>query len=228
VAIAGMFLIVKTPVGAEQVTNRDRHLIDATTFIATAFVDDAERDRSPCLKFHSPIWPMMKRDGIESEAGVMTVAASPEQRGKVVYLLLLAVQFVGENVIVWQALPAFRQLLRHPDQIILEPYDTWTVIGAIAAAQAAYWYRLHRVAIPFSDPSVIGNHLFLLWGRLNFIFGGGLFSVVIFRHLPEMDFEAGVWLATARAPIFILALFTMFCFSLELERLGAAFAPPSH
>jgi hypothetical protein len=158
----------------------------------------------------------------------MTVAAAPEQRGKIVYLLLLAIQFVSEIVIIWEALPVFRQLLRRPDQVMTTPYNTWIVLAAIAAAQAAYWYRLYRVAIPFEHANVIGNHLFLLWGRLNFIFGGGLFSVVVFRHLPEMDFESGFLLALTRAPIFFLVLFTMFCFSLELERLGSAFSPPSN
>jgi hypothetical protein len=165
---------------------------------------------------------------LKAERVRMTVAAGQEQRGKVVYLLLLAVQFVSEIVIIWEALPVFRQLLRRPDQIMTTPYNAWTVLAAIAIAQAAYWRRLHWVAIPFTRPNVAGHHIFLLLGRLNFIFGGGLFSVVVFRHLPEMDFEAGFWLALTRAPIFFLVLFTMFCFSLELERLGSAFAPPSN
>jgi hypothetical protein len=43
------------------------------------------------------------------------------------------------------------------------------------------------------------SHLFLFLGRLAFIFGGSLFGVVFFRHLPEINHGADLWLMFLRA-----------------------------
>jgi hypothetical protein len=156
----------------------------------------------------------------------MSVASNSGLRAKAVYLLLRRCSSSAQNLIIWHELPTFRQLLVRPGEVVPEPYDPWLMTTAIVAAQCAYWYRLQKVGIPFKNPNVIASHVFLLWGRLNFLYGGGLFSVVIFRHLPQIDLAADFWLAATRAPIFVLSLFTMFCFSLELERLAAVLSPP--
>jgi hypothetical protein len=89
--------------------------------------------------------------------------------------------------------------------------------------QVAYWYRLLRVAIPFQGAHVILSHVFLFLGRLSFIFGAALFAVVFFRHLPELEQSADISLMIRRGILLIGSLFALFCFSLELERLGRAF-----
>ena len=105
----------------------------------------------------------------------------------VTYLVLFAVQMFGSDFIVWQDLSAFRQLVLSPgEQPASTPYDGNTVLAVLFAMQAAYWYRLLRVAIPFRGPSLALSHLFLFLGRLNFIFGSALFSIVLFRHVPEL------------------------------------------
>jgi hypothetical protein len=88
--------------------------------------------------------------------------------------------------------------------------------------QFAYWYRYMHVAIPFRGPKLFLSHVFLFLGRLSFIFGSALFSIVLFRHLPELSFDVDIFLFGRRAVVLIVSLFALFCFSLELERLGAA------
>jgi hypothetical protein len=84
--------------------------------------------------------------------------------------------------------PRHRQLALNPgQQLPYIPYENFVTIGALLGMQAAYWYRLQRVPIPFQGSNLILNHLLLLLGRLSIIFGGALFSVVFFRHLPELD-----------------------------------------
>jgi hypothetical protein len=89
--------------------------------------------------------------------------------------------------------------------------------------QAAYWYRLQCIPIPSQSSNAILNHLLLFLGRLTFIFGGSLFAVVFFRHLPEIDQGADIWLMVRRGLQLIASLFALFCVTLELERLGRAF-----
>ena len=50
--------------------------------------------------------------------------------------------------------------------------------------------------------------------RLNFVFVGGLFSAVVIVRAADLEFVA--W----RAALLGGVLFSMFCFSIELERLG--------
>jgi hypothetical protein len=149
---------------------------------------------------------------------------SGNKRLKIVtYLLLFAIQMFGSDFIVWQGLPAFRELVLSPgEQMANTPYDGSTVVAVIFAMQGAYWYRLLRVAIPFRGPSLVLSHLFLFLGRLNFIFGSALFSIVIFRHVPELGPGVDILVMVRRGAVLVISLFALFCFTLELERLGMA------
>jgi hypothetical protein len=104
------------------------------------------------------------------------------------YLLLLAIQMAGALFVVWRELPDFRQLILNPGfQLPYMRSDDFATSAAVAAMQVAYWYRLQRVPIPFQRPKPILSHLLLFLGRLSFVFGGSVFAVVFFRHLPELD-----------------------------------------
>jgi hypothetical protein len=145
------------------------------------------------------------------------------------YLLLLAIQVAGAFFIVWRELPDFRQLALNPGTQL--PYlrtDDTSTMGTLVIMQAAYWYRLYRVPIPFSDARVILSHILLFLGRLSFIFGGSLFAVVFFRHLPELEAHADIWLMVRRGVLLLWFLFSLFCVTLELERLGHAIEDDQH
>jgi hypothetical protein len=153
----------------------------------------------------------MKQESVNKRLGIVT------------YLLLFAIQMFGSDFIVWQDLPAFRQLVLSPgEQPANTPYDGSTVVAVLLAMQAAYWYRLVRVAIPFRRPNLALSHLFLFLGRLNFIFGSALFSIVLFRHVPELGSGIDILLMARRGVVLFISLFALFCFTLELERLGMA------
>jgi hypothetical protein len=139
------------------------------------------------------------------------------------YLLLFVVQMFGTVFVIWVALPAFKQLVLNPgEQVVSTRYDGLGIIAVLSAMQFAYWYRCTRVIIPFRGPKSFLSHVFLFLGRLSFIFGSALFSIVLFRHLPELSSDVDILLFGRRAVVLIVSLFALFCFSLELERLGAA------
>jgi hypothetical protein len=140
-----------------------------------------------------------------------------------VYLLLLAVQAAGALLVVSRESPDFRQLVLNPGEQI--PYmrgDDIAMIGTLIAMQAAYWYRLQFIPIPFRGSRKILSHLLLFVGRLTFVFGGSMFAVVFFRHLPELGKNADTWLMARRGLFLVGSLFALFCTTLELERLGRA------
>jgi len=145
------------------------------------------------------------------------------ERGVAAYTFLLAVQIMGALVFIWKELPAFNQLLHNPgQQLPYLPYDDLTTVGILLVMQVAYWYRLRRIPIPLQRPSLILSHVFLFLGRLSFLFGGALFAVVFFRHLPALGADADALSMTARGLLLGGALFALFCLTLELERLGHA------
>jgi hypothetical protein len=146
-----------------------------------------------------------------------------------IYLFVLAIQMVGAIFFVWQQLPSFRQVALNPGEQL--PYDSYSdllTVGVLSVMQISYWYRLLHIPIPFQRSNVILNHVFLFLGRLSFIFGSALFSVVVFRHLPEMNRETDILLMLLRGIMLVGALFALFCSSLEVERLGQAFGSDRH
>jgi hypothetical protein len=152
----------------------------------------------------------------------------PEQRkhnrGNLAYLFLLATQVAGTIIFVWKELPAFEQLLLNPgQQLQKDVYLDVSTFGIFCMMQIAYWCRVLYVPIPFRRPNLFLNHMALFFGRLCFIFGGSLFAVVVFRHLPRLAPDFDLVLATGRGIIFIGCLFALFCTSLEMERLAQAF-----
>ena len=141
------------------------------------------------------------------------------------YLCLLAIQIAGAIVFVWQQLPEFRQVVTSPgEQLPKDASSDLMMAAVLLVMQAAFCVRLLRIPIPFRRPNVFLNHLFLFFGRLSFIFGSALFSVIVFRHLPELGRETDFLLMARRGFLFVGCLFALFCTSLEVERLGQAFA----
>jgi len=139
-------------------------------------------------------------------------------------LLLLAIQIMGAIAFVWQQLPEFRQIAVNPGQQL--PHDTFGDLmpaGVLVVTQICFWYRQLHIAIPVRRPNIVLNHIFLFLGRLGFIFGSALFAVVVFRHLPELDWRIDILLAARRGVILVGSLFALFCTSVEVERLGQAF-----
>jgi hypothetical protein len=154
---------------------------------------------------------------------------SSERPKTKLYSVLFAVQMLGAITFVWQELPEFRQVLDYPGKQL--PYDIPSDLmtaGVFLVMQIAFWYRQLHVPIPFRRPNMILNYVLLFLGRLSFIFGSALFSVVMFRHLPELGRETDMLLLVGRGTILVGCLFALFCSSLEVERLGQAFEDNPH
>jgi hypothetical protein len=141
------------------------------------------------------------------------------------YLLLLAIQIFGAIAFVWQELPEFRHVLFRPgEQLPNDSSSDLMTAGILVIMQVSFWVRVLRVPVPFRRSNLFLNHVFLFLGRLSFIFGSALFSVVVFRHLPELGRDTDLLLMARRGFLFVGCLFALFCTSLEVERLSRAFA----
>jgi hypothetical protein len=141
-----------------------------------------------------------------------------------IYLLLLTIQISGSLFFIWQELPEFRQVLIHPGvQLQEDNRSDLLMVGVFLAMQISFWIRQYHVPIPFRRANIFLYHLFLFLGRLSFIFGSALFSVVVFRHLPELRPDTSNLLLMRHGGIFVGCLFALFCTTIEVERLAQAF-----
>lgn len=139
------------------------------------------------------------------------------------YPFLLAIEAAGAITILWHGLPIYRSLL---EQTFVEHVDGsvvgWAIAG-IVLIQAPYWLSTFKVFPSLAvSPHVFAGHALAFLSRLNFVFVSGLFASLVYARGPEIEFVA--W----RAILLAAVLFSMFCFSLELERLSRLFLEAEH
>jgi hypothetical protein len=141
------------------------------------------------------------------------------------YVVVVAIQMIAAVVFVWGEMPSFRELALNPGKQFEDiPLDDLTTIGILLVMQSAFWYRQLRVPIPPIGSNILLHHVLLFMCRLSFIFGAAAFSLVFFRHLPELGPGADIFLTVRRGLLVIVSLFALFCFTRELEQLAIAFA----
>lgn len=119
----------------------------------------------------------------------------------------------GALVLLWNGVPMYRKFLSgDPDpghRVVL-----WA-LGVLLLIQPAFWMvRSIRPAV--SSRWVVAGHVVLFFGRMTFVFVSGVFSAVFYSRMGTM--EVTPW----RTGLLVAVLFSMFCVTLEVERLGQA------
>lgn len=135
------------------------------------------------------------------------------------YLLLLTVQSAGAAIVYWYTLPLYRQTVAAPLEFEPRPLErTAYSLAAVVLIQVPYWigYRL-RPPLPRLVNAPLG-HALLFLARLNFLLAASIYSFVFV--LGKM---AHVHLPGTRIAVLVALLFSLFCYTLELERLGGRF-----
>lgn len=144
-------------------------------------------------------------------------------RNAIAYAALLAVQTAAATYLFWMVFPIFYSMVSDFGQRLqLDVIDQIRIVGGAAVLHLAYWTRLARVRIVAPLRSRFAAHLLSFASRVSFFFGGAFFSAIFFRHIPEL--ESFPPLGQSMIKVFFVAvlLFGLFCYSLELERLGRA------
>ena len=143
------------------------------------------------------------------------------------YSILLVLQTAAAWCLFWMILPVFRRMVSHiGEPQDLEPWRLATIVSSVVVLQSCYWIRLQRVPLCITFHNVVVAHLLLFASRASFFFGGAFFSVFFFRHVPELEALPPFGQAAAKIISIIAILFSLFCYSLEVERLGKAIEEP--
>lgn len=142
----------------------------------------------------------------------------PKLRGVGLYLCLLAVQSAGVALLLANLIPLYR--LMALDFAKYRPdVRTWWAIAGMLLIQIAYWLRVRLdPPLPRKGSMVLG-HIVLFAARMLFVSVTASFTVMFlnrFEALRNMNYPP------LRALVVLVMFFSIFCWTLELERLGKA------
>ena len=130
--------------------------------------------------------------------------------------ILFLGQTIGDATILSQLIPLLRELITSGFGEKTPPEINVLAVLAVIIIQVCYWLDKHWFAtLRLRYIPVLGNVILFL-ARLNFIFAGATFSAVYLVRFKEVQMSPlGFVLLSG-------VLFSMFCYTLELERLGGA------
>jgi hypothetical protein len=143
----------------------------------------------------------------------------------IAYAALLFAQTLLAGLLFSAVFPIFRQMVSRAGETLDIGADTVVAVsGGAVILQCCYWARFLWVPVHTPFHNVVFGHLLMFASRASFFFGGALFSLVFFRHIPDLAAFPPIAEGLARITALFGCLFALFCYSLELERLGRAIA----
>jgi hypothetical protein len=130
--------------------------------------------------------------------------------------MFVVLELCGAAVILWHGVPIYRELLAGNFNRAQPLVRLWGTVATVLI-QIGYWFRYLHPTLPSLPRQVLLGHGLMFLARLNFIFTSGVFSTVFFLRFDQVKFSL------SGTGLLLLILFSMFCVTLDLERIGAAF-----
>lgn len=132
------------------------------------------------------------------------------------YLGLFAMETVGAIVLFWVGIPLYREFLSNPATHEPNADVLLWALPSIGLIQIAYWVCDHiRPPLPRYRSAFVGT-VIPFFARMSFVFASSVFSVVFITQRYTVS------IPILRYAVTLLGLFSLFCYVLELERLGRA------
>jgi hypothetical protein len=132
------------------------------------------------------------------------------------YWILFLGQAIGNLTILYHLIPLYKRLVTSGLNGKSPPKIFVSAALAVTLIQVFYWLNQHWFAKLRLGQNPLLGHLILFLSRLNFIYASSLFSAVCLVRFNELDIALWAFL------LLFAVLFSIFCYSLELERLSKA------
>ena len=143
-----------------------------------------------------------------------TTASGSSTRARWLYSVLLAMETLGAMALYWHGLPLYRKLSTNVTAHVPQATTIVWVIAANTLIQVAYWTGYNaRIAPPIFVNAVLG-HIMLFVARLAFLLPTAIFSFLFIAKALENQ------LPVSRYLVILSGLFSLFCYTRELERFG--------
>lgn len=155
--------------------------------------------------------------GAEGEELKLSRAAS-RRRGLQLYFSLIATQTLGIAIILVNILPLYRMMTLDFRNFTPDDRPWWAYTGVIVVL-AAYSLRVRlQPPLPRTESTLLG-HLLLFIAKMFFVVATAGFATMFLNRIEDLrEIDYPVW----RALLVLMIFFAMFCWTLELERLGRA------
>jgi len=128
-----------------------------------------------------------------------------------------ASQTIGATIIIVKGVAIYRQLMAAPASYDAESATTAWALAAIALIQAGYWPLYYAPARQPRMSNAMLGHIVQFASRLVFMVVTAVFSFVFIQkrigNIPPY-----------RVALILAMLFSLFCYMLQVQRLGSAIA----
>lgn len=129
---------------------------------------------------------------------------------------LFGMQTIGAGILFWNAVPLYRQILADPASHEAQNEHMIWALSAIALMQVGYWISDSvRPPLPELTNSPLAHVTFFL-ARMSFVFPTSVFGFLFIAQKP------GFHITAFQYSVVLMALFSLYCYTRELERLGVA------
>jgi len=132
------------------------------------------------------------------------------------YALLLGVQTAGAVILIINGAPIYRQIARDFAAHRPHPGILWWAVAAVALIQIGYWSRRRLQLSPPQRGHVMIGHLVGFSARLIFVLASSSFALLFLIRFDQLS------VPPRRVAMLLALLFSLFCYTLELERLARA------
>jgi hypothetical protein len=143
-----------------------------------------------------------------------TTASASSRRARWLYSALLAMETLGALVLYWQGLPLYRKLSADIAAHVPQASTILWVIAAGTIIQVAYWTGYHARMVPPIFANAVLGHIMLFIARLAFLLPTAIFSFLFLGKALENQLPASRYL------VILFGLFSLYCYTRELERFG--------
>jgi hypothetical protein len=145
-----------------------------------------------------------------------SVADAPPRTsdGRRPYALLFGVQTFGAALLYWQGLPLYRKLLSDPASHNPQAATLAWVLCASVLIQVGYWTHHRALTAPPRYSNVLLGHVVLFVARMSFVLATAVFSFLFIANRLDSP------MSITRYVVVLIGLFSLFCYTRELERLG--------
>ncbi|BCJ90989.1 hypothetical protein IZ6_17240 [Terrihabitans soli] len=135
-------------------------------------------------------------------------------RERAIYASASVIMLIAAAATFWKGRTVYRHIYMHQTGASLE--DLIVILVSISVIQIAFWSVLDAPP-PFAIRKNVFFASFVLFlSRISFMLAGALFSIVVLVRFEELDIRPRALL------VFVAVLFTIYCFSKWIERLGHA------
>lgn len=136
------------------------------------------------------------------------------------YLLLFGLQLAGALTCLFCLLPVHRVVMRDLSKQGCDPTAAWYQLAVIVLIQTGYWLRVRLNPAMPRWRNIVASHLSTFCSRLSFVLVSTVFSFYMVNNFDKVQ------VPFFRVVLTLATLFSMFCWSLELEHLGRSLKAP--